>query len=379
MANVFTPGLQVIAGTIIKKERALPIPGRVLVKPGDRVKAEQIIAETEIPNDIQTMNVVNLLSIMPREIFSFMLKKEGDPVEENEPIAQNNPFLGIKLFQTIVRAPFKGTVERISNITGQVMIRKPPRRITITAYVDGVVKEVTENLGATIETACSVIQGIFGIGGESYGELCLVSRDPAASLEEKDILPEHAGKILVGGSHLSHKTYKKAMELGVKGIIVGGYHARDLKPVLGYELGVAITGDEDIPTTLVVTEGFGKMAMAGRTFNLLKKHNGRRVSISGRTQIRAGVMRPEIIIPFTEEETRGASRHVPKAETGIIPGDEVRIIREPYFGKLGTLVELPPELTIIETEARVRIMKIKLSDTGEVVTIPRANVEVIEV
>jgi hypothetical protein len=57
----------------------------------------------------------------------------------------------------------------------------------------------------------------------------------------------------------------------------------------------------------------------------------------------------------------------------------VRIIREPYFGRLGKLLELPPDLTNIETEAQVRIMKIQLSDTGEIITVPRANVERIEV
>jgi hypothetical protein len=379
MAHVFTPGLQVIAETVIKKDRSLPIPGMVLVKPGDRVKAEDVIAETEIPNDVQSMNVVNMLSIMPKEIHNFMLKKEGDPVEEHEPIAQNKPFLGIKLFQTIVRSPFKGTIERISDITGQVLIRKPPRRITLLAYIDGVVKNVTENLGADIETACTFIQGIFGIGGETFGELLVVSPDPSHALDEEDIKDKHAGKILVGGSHISHRAFQRATELGVKGIIIGGFHAKDLKNILGYELGVAITGDEDVKTTLIVTEGFGKMAMADRTFNLLRKNQGRRASISGRTQIRAGVMRPEIIVTFSDREADSVKPRVPKAETGIQIGDEVRIIREPYFGRLGNIMELPPELTKIETEAKVRVMKVKLASTGEVVTIPRANVELIEV
>lgn len=379
MAHVFTPGLQVIAETVIEKDRTLPIPGKVLVKTGDRVKAEDVIAETEIPNDVQSMNVVNMLSIMPKEIHNFMLKKEGDPVEEHESIAQNKPFLGIKLFQTIVRSPFKGTIERISDITGQVLIRKPPRRITLLAYIDGVVKSVTENLGADIETACTFIQGIFGIGGETFGELLVVSPDPSHAIDEEDIKDNHAGKVLVGGSHISHRAFKKAMELGVKGIIIGGFHAKDLKNILGYELGVAITGDEDVKTTLIVTEGFGKMAMADRTFNLLKRNEGRRASISGRTQIRAGVMRPEIIVTFSDKEAQSVKPHVPKAETGIEIGDEVRIIREPFFGRLGNIMELPPELTKIETEAKVRIMKVKLASSGEVVTIPRANVELIEV
>jgi len=379
MANVFTPGLQVIASTVVEKERTLPIPGRVMVRPGERVRAEQVIAETEIPNDIQTVNVMNLLSISAREIHRFMMKKEGDAVQANEPIAQSKPFLGIKFFQTIVRAPFDGTVERISDVTGQVLIRKPPRRIAIMAYVDGTVKGIREGLGANIECPCTFIQGIFGIGGETYGEICAISNDPSAVVNEGDIKEEHAGKILIGGSNISYVVFKKAMDVGVKGVIVGGFRAKDLKAILGYELGVAVTGDEEIPTTLIVTEGFGRMAMAKRTFDLLVKNNGRRASISGRTQIRAGVMRPEIIIPLLEDEAGKAKPHFTKAESGIMLGDEMRIIREPYFGRLGTLMELPPDLTRIETESRVRIMKVKLSDTGEVVTVPRANVERIEV
>jgi len=379
MAHVFTPGLQVIASTIVTKERTLPIPGKVRVKPGDRVKAEDVIAETAIPNDVQSINVVNRLSITAKEIRNVMLKKVGDPVEEHEPIAQNKPFLGLKFLQSIIRAPFKGSIERISDVTGQVLIRKPPRRITLTAYVDGVVKDVTEGLGADIETACSFIQGIFGIGGEAFGEIQMACSSPDGNLDEEDIMDDYKGKLIIGGSHITYKGFRKAMELGVKGVIVGGFNASELKEVLGYELGVAITGDEDIPTTLIVTEGFGKMAIAQRTFDLLKSHNGRRASISGYTQIRAGVMRPEIIVPFTEQEARDVKKHVPKAETGIQKGDEVRIIREPYFGRLGSIVDLPPDLTKIDTEAYVRIMTVKLSDSGETVTVPRANVELIEV
>ncbi len=50
--------------------------------------------------------------------------------------------------------------------------------------------------------------------------------------------------------------------------------------------------------TLVITEGFGKMAMAHRTFDLLKSKQGMKASVNGATQIRAGVMRPEVIVPL---------------------------------------------------------------------------------
>ena len=71
---------------------------------------------------------------------------------------------------------------------------------------------------------------------------------------------------------------------------------------MGYEIGVAITGDEEVGLTLIVTEGFGRMAMSMNTFKLLKSANGKNASINGATQIRAGVLRPEIIIPQEREE-----------------------------------------------------------------------------
>ena len=86
-------------------------------------------------------------------------------------------------------------------------------------------------------------------------------------------------------------------------------------------------------------------------------------------------MRPEVIIPLGKEGRDVAGAHA--VEGGVKAGDEVRIIREPYFGRLGRIKALQPQLTKIETEAKVRVMDVELAG-GEVVTVPRANVELIE-
>jgi hypothetical protein len=41
--------------------------------------------------------------------------------------------------------------------------------------------------------------------------------------------------------------------------------------------------------------------MAQRTFELLKSLTGKKTSINGATQIRAGVMRPELIVPVDKK------------------------------------------------------------------------------
>jgi len=234
--------------------------------------------------------------------------------------------------------------------------------------------EIIEGEGVSVETRCAFIQGIFGVGKEQTGEIALIAASPDEILEADKIPADCKGKIIVGGSLVTGAAISAANKSGALGIVVGGMHAKTLAEILGYDLGVAITGTEDIPTTIVCTEGFGQISMADRTFELLKLLSGKRASISGATQIRAGVIRPEIIVPF-EADLQQASE---KAEASALEvGDLIRAIREPYFGRIGKVSALPPELTTVESETRVRILEMEFPD-GRKAMLPRANIELIE-
>ncbi len=124
----------------------------------------------------------------------------------------------------------------------------------------------------------------------------------------------------------------------------------------------------------MITEGFGTIAMARRTFELLRSLAGKSASINGATQIRAGVIRPEVIVPLA---MTSAAQNAGEDEGNLSIGTPIRIIREPYFGKLASVSGLPPQLTVIGSGASVRVLEAKLAD-GSVVTVPRANVEIIE-
>jgi hypothetical protein len=262
----------------------------------------------------------------------------------------------------------------LSEVTGQVLLREPPRVLNVLAYIDGTVVETIPRQGVVVEATCSLVQGIFGIGGEVWGELQLAVASPDEPLGPGHLKPEMKGRIVVGGSFLSAETMTKAKELGIAGLVVGGIHDKDLRALLGYDLGVAITGTEQVGFTLILTEGFGTIPMAAKTFRLLSAHTGRKASISGSTQIRAGVIRPEIIIPRTVTTAEAA----PEVQrTGIRLGDSVRIIRDPLFGKIGEVSALPSDLVKISTESEVRVLEVTFAGGGRAV-IPRTNIEVIE-
>jgi hypothetical protein len=231
--------------------------------------------------------------------------------------------------------------------------------------------------GVTIRTPAAFVQGIFGVGGEAHAQLKMIAKSPDDALTAQMIDSSHSGKVIVGGSLVTGDALAKAAKTGVKGIVVGGVEDEDLIKFLGYEIGVAITGQEEIGLTLIITEGFGKMKMPQRTFDLLKSFDGREASVNGATQIRAGVIRPEIVIALTEKEAKGLVEDEEEATGGMTPGTPVRIIRDPYFGAIGQVASLPVELQKAETESDVRVVQVTLED-GRKVIVPRANVEIIE-
>jgi hypothetical protein len=376
LAHAYTPGLRVTERTVFRKERKLPLKGQVLCKVGDKVSAEDVVARTELPGNVQTVNIANRLSILPEDIERHMLVKPGGWAEKDQVIAESRSFFG--LFKSRARMPVGGTIESVSDITGQVIIREKAIPVEVDAYVDGEVVEVFQDEGVMVRTTATFVQGIFGIGGEAIGPLDVAVSDNKEVMDPAAITSDFAGKIVLGGSLVTMDVLNRAREVGVAGIIVGGMGDADLRTILGYDLGVAITGSEEIGLTVVVTEGFGRMNMAERTFDLLSSRKGMKTSISGATQIRAGVIRPEVVIPL-DGGPANAQQSSPEdaPSTGLVVGSPVRIIREPYFGRIGTVTELPPDLQKLETEARVRVLKVKFQDGSEAV-IPRANVELIE-
>jgi len=319
------------------------------------------------------VNVANQLNIDAIDINEVMIAKEGTAVAKDEMIAETKGLFG--LFKSNVTAPVAGTIEVISDTTGQVVIREAPIPVEIDAYMKGSIKNIIPEEGVMIESEGVFIQGIFGIGGESRGELAIVTNKRDDEITEDMITSDLEGKIIVGGSFISLVAYKKAIQMKVAGVVVGGFNYFDLEDILGYILGVAITGSEDLVTSLILTEGYGKIRMGSQTFDLLMNHDGKFASINGATQIRAGVIRPEIVIPLTKDELKGDHRDVDASE-GIQTGSLVRVIRAPYFGRMGQVIDLPAELRKMESETMVRVAIIEID--GENIEIPRANLEMVE-
>lgn len=374
MGHAYTPGLRVTERTVLHKLRRLPLPGQVHVQPGDLVTATQVVASTELPGSVTTLNVAREMNCQPDEVPGVMVKQEGEAVAPGEILAESKALWG--LFHSYVRSPLSGTIESISAVSGQVLVRGEPTPVNLEAFVDGRVLEVRGQETVLIACSCAYLQGIFGLGGETYGPIRMLCASPEATLSAEMLNDDCAGQVVVGGAYADIEALRRAIEVKAAAVIVGGLSDSAVDELLGYHLGVAVTGHEALGTTLVMTEGFGRIPMAERSYELLAAHAGGRASVSGATQIRAGVIRPEVVI--SKPATEFAEPELPTSDEGVLEvGRPIRLIREPYFGLLAEVTSLPEALQAIETEALVRVLTARLGDGREVV-VPRANVELIE-
>ena len=236
---------------------------------------------------------MEMLNLSPQESLKHLCVSEGDVVVEGQELARLVGLWG--LFRTSVQAPIAGTVEFVSAATGHIGLRGTPSTIQLKAYIDGRVAKVYPGRGVVVETEASFIQGIFGVGGERTGAVRMLSLEADVVVGEEHIPESCAGQVLVGGHSPTLPALRKAAARGAVGLITGSIDDRTLQAYVGHEIGIALTGDERVPMTLIITEGFGVLPMNRRIAQLLAASEGARCSINGATQVRAGAVRPEIV------------------------------------------------------------------------------------
>jgi hypothetical protein len=375
--SAFTPSLKISPATTVRKRRELPISGEVLVKVGDRVSSDTIIAEALREGELRIVRAAEALSITPAEVVRRIKLSVGDPIEEGATLIELRGLWG--LFKSVVAAPIGGVIEFVSPVTGHIGIRAPATKLSVRGYISGTVDRVDNGRAAEVVAEASFIQGIFGVGGEKTGVIRLLDVTPGDPVCEHHIPNECRGSILVGGCSPSLAALNLARQRGAVGFVTGSIDDLTLAEYVGYDIGVAVTGDEPLSMSVIVTEGFGSLPINLAIISILKEIEGSEASINGATQVRAGALRPEIIsrvssaLGFTGAAAAGG---------GLSVGGRVRIIRVPYFGAYGVVVELPHEPQRIESGAFTRVARVRLDQSraglGEVV-VPRANLELVGV
>ncbi len=307
----------------------------------------------------------------PEELPVHMLRNVGQEIKKGQMIAKKGEAQAF--FTKTAIAPVSGIISDIDTKTGKVTIARPFKQVIVNAYIQGTVSEVIEHRGCVVDTPGIKLNGVFGLGREAHGEIKVLTKGPDQVLESDMITDDCKDKIIIGGSFATNEALSKALQVGVGGVVTGTVNYFNLTQSLGVKLGVGITGQEDIDITVILMEGFGHLNMRREIWETLAALEGKVASINGATQIRAGAIRPEIVVPFFAYAGDLARQDV--YDTDLRLGMDVRIVNEPYFGATGKIVEIVKEPVVIDTEARVPVVRVELDD-GREALVPRANVEI---
>ncbi len=372
MAGAYTPGLKVVGAMRYTARRLLPISGDVLVKAGDRVEARQVVAETFMPGDITPLNLAKLLSMPPDDVPECMLKKEGERIEPGEVLARTKGIFG--MFRQEYKSETAGTIESISAVTGQVIIRGAPMPVQVKAYLTGQVVEVIPGEGCVIEADVTFVQGIFGIGGETFGPIRMACKRHDQEFADDLITPDMKGCVVVGGARVTAQAIERARKSA----------CRRLSPA------ASTTTISKLPRLQPRRGDHGL-----RTHRPDRHHHRRiRRNRHGRAHVRPACLarrrrrggerrdadsrRRHAARDRHSPETGQRSGEVATPEMGRLEiGAPVRVIRDPYFGLIGRVTALPPEPRMLESGSKARVLEVTF-ESGEGVIIPRANVELIE-
>ncbi|MGE5579986.1 MAG: hypothetical protein ACM3WU_08075 [Bacillota bacterium] len=353
-----------------RKEYLSPVEGRIenVSEVTGRVTIREEFGKEEPPLDV---DVAAQLKCKPSEVPQNMLRQVGQEVKKGQMIAKKGDIQAF--FTKTAVTPISGVITAVNPETGKVTISRPFKQVSVTAYVSGTVSSVMPGVGCVVETPGVILNGVFGLGREAHGEILVLTGSHDEVLTPEMIGPECAGKVIVGGSFATNEALSKALHVKVAALITGTVNYFNLTQSLGVKLGVGITGQEDIDITVVLTEGFGRLAMRREVWETLKAFEGYRASVNGRTQIRAGAIRPEIVIPLPSCDGEIGDDD-PIAED-LRSGMRVRVVSEPFFGAVGVVSEIVRAPQPIETGARVPVVRVTFQN-GDTALVPRTNVEI---
>lgn len=351
---MLAPITHILPLTNISRERVLPVPGRVVVRKGQKVNASDTIAEAILNPEHILLEVGRGLGLPADKADAFLQRKTGDVVAAGDVIA--GP---VGLARRVVRAPQGGKI--VVAGSGQVLLELETQPFELRAGYTGIVNELIPDRGAIIETTGALIQGVWGNGRVDFGLMSVEMRTPDDVLAADRLDVSLRGSVVLGGYCGDEAVLTTASDLPLRGLILGSMSSALVPLALRMRY------------PIIVLEGFGRISMNSVAFKLLSTNARRDTALLAEPWNRLEGTRPEIIIPLPAS----GAMAFPTENDSFKPGQQVLVVRAPFKSRIGSLVSIRPGLTPLANGLRVAAAEIRL-ENGESAVLPLANLVVLE-
>jgi len=336
----------------IHRSRMLPGKGHVLAHPGQVVNATDTVAEDYTPGEHVLIDIRRALGLSSNEeVLQLLDRKVGEQVEKGDIIAQSRGFLS-----RVVRAPSHGKIVAIQK--GQVLLELYGDKYELKAGINGIIAEVLPDRGVIIEGHGALIQGVWGNHQINLGTLMRHAETLDTELKRSNLDISMRGAVVLSGYLGKADALAAAEELPVKGLVLGSMSSHLISTAMKASF------------PIILIEGFGRIPMNKKAFNLLCTNEKRELSVNACWNSLLGE-KPEIFIPLPAEGKPALNF------SEFLPGKTVRIHSQPYAGSVGTIALVRPGQTRLPNGLRASAADIRF-ENGRLATIPIANLDVLE-
>jgi len=255
-------------------------PVRGLVESLNYTNGTIILREIQdYPTKPIEVNIAKALAVRPQNIKGYLKVRTGDFVVAGATLARGPQMKG-------VCSPYTGTIKGIDTTKGNLTIQYDKKPFQIFAQSFGTVETVIPEKSVDIRVLSTSIEGKIGFSVDRGGIYYPLER------AEKDCI-----------TYTPHVTYDQLVSLadkGINGLIVNSISYGCLKRFLGADIGVALTGNETIPFSLLILTGFSTETLVDETA-FFEGFIGKYLLLKPKTQIRAGAVRP-VAMGFRKSE-----------------------------------------------------------------------------
>jgi len=213
---------------------------------------------------LRSVDAAHSLDIEPKKLKAYLKCGIGEEIERDQILAGH---LGARQGK-VCRSPMRGLIKEINLDHGLIIIEPLFEELSLVAWLPGRVTRVNDK-GCLIGNSGTIIKGAWGNGGQVYGILTSSNYD-------------HRSIVFLDNA--TRADLELCREAGVTGLIAGSMHFQDFHDI---RPGFAV----------MLTEGFGSAPMASVFKEVLTAHQSQPVALDGVTQLRAGVLRPRVILP----------------------------------------------------------------------------------
>jgi hypothetical protein len=349
---MYNPIKHILPMTMIRRERVLPSPGKVVVRAGQKLGAADVVAEAHLYPEYLLLDVARGLGVAAEKADALIQCQVGDTIAAGDIVA--GP---VGLSRRVIRSPKDGKAALVGS--GQVLLELASRPFQVRAGIPGDVVELIPDYGAVIETGGALVQGVWGNGLVEFGALRVLAKsaDGETTADELDV--SQRGAIVLAGYCASEEVLRAAEALPLRGLILPGMDAA-LAPAAAR-----------LSFPVIVLEGFGQTTYNPAAFKLLTTNEGRSAAVNAEVGSGYNGKRPEVVIPLPVP----GSVAPPPEIAPLAANTSVRVLRAPAAGQIGQVVSIKRKVAL-PSGVRAPAAEVRL-ENGQMVVVPLANLEII--